>query len=98
MIDTFTSIGFDIKKNEIIICTDSGRPVRPLYYIMNDQQSWDRDLVKEKIQDESISWNQLTKGFGNKKSLEEDCKITLNKATTESLLRNASVLRIYRYF
>ena len=93
MIDTFTSIGFDIKKNEIIICTDSGRPVRPLYYIMNDQQSWDRDILKEKIQDDTISWNQLTKGFGNKKNLlEEDCKITLNKATTESLIRNASVL------
>ena len=93
MIDTFTSIGFDIKKNEIIICTDSGRPVRPLYYIMNDQQSWDRDLVREKILDKSISWNQLTKGFGNKKNLlEEDCKITLNKATTESLIHNASVL------
>ena len=36
---------------------------------------------------------QLTKGFGNKKNLlEEDCKITLNKATHESLLHNASVL------
>ena len=93
MIDTFTSIGFDIKKNEIIICTDSGRPVRPLYYIMNGIESWNRDILKQKIQDDTISWLQLTKGFGNKKNLlEEDCKITLNKATHESLLHNASVL------
>ncbi len=93
MIDTFTSIGFDIKKNEIIICTDSGRPVRPLYYIMNGIESWNRDILKQKIQEDTISWLQLTKGFGNKKNLlEEDCKITLNKATHESLLHNASVL------
>ena len=39
-----------------------------------------------------LFWSQLTKGFGNKKSLEEDCNITLNKATHESLLRNAAVL------
>ena len=42
---------------------------RPLYYIMNSQQSWDRDILKQKIQDGSITWNQLTKGFGNKKNL-----------------------------
>ena len=47
---------------------------------------WDRDILKQKINDNSISWNQLTKGFGNKKNLlEEDCKITLNKATLMSL-------------
>ena len=93
MIDTFTSIGFDIKKNEIIICTDSGRPVRPLYYIMNSLESWNRDILREKILDDTISWEQLTKGFGNKKNLlQEDCKITLNKATHESLLLNAAVV------
>ena len=94
MIDIFTSIGFDIKKNEIIICTDSGRPVRPLYYMMNGVESWNRDVLKEKLQDGSITWNNLTRGFGNKKNLleEEDCKITINKPVTESLIRNASVL------
>ena len=67
MIDIFTSVGFDIKKNEIIICTDSGRPVRPLYYIMNDTPSWDKDIFNEKIMNGSIKWNELIKGFGNKK-------------------------------
>ena len=61
MIDTFTSIGFDIKKNEIIICTDSGRPVRPLYYIMNGVQSWDRDILKEKLQNDSIILESIDK-------------------------------------
>ena len=93
MIDIFTSIGFNIKKNEIIIRTDSGRPVRPLYYIMNGIESWNRDILKEKITDKSITWNNLTKGFSNKKNLlETDCNITLNKATQESLISNASVL------
>ena len=49
MIDLYTSIGFNIRKNEIIICTDSGRSARPLYYIMNGIESWDRDILKEKI-------------------------------------------------
>ena len=93
MIDIFTSVGFDIKKNEIIICTDSGRPVRPLYYIMNDTPSWDKDIFNEKIMNGSIKWNELIKGFGNKKNiLEDDCNISINKNTVESLIRNASVL------
>jgi DNA-directed RNA polymerase II subunit RPB2 len=93
MIDIFTSIGFNIKKNEIIIRTDSGRPVRPLYYIMNGIESWNRDILRKKITDNSISWDNLTKGFSNKKNLlETDCNITLNKATQESLLANASVI------
>ena len=60
---------------------------------MNGVQSWDRDILKKKLQNDSITWSQLTKGFGNKKNLlEEDCNITLNSLTHESLLRNAAVL------
>ena len=30
MIDIYTSIAFNISRNELSICTDAGRPIRPL--------------------------------------------------------------------
>ena len=60
---------------------------------MNDTPSWDKDIFNEKIMNGSIKWNELIKGFGNKKNiLEDDCNISINKNTVESLIRNASVL------
>ena len=35
--------------NEIIICSDSGRPIRPLFYIMDNKLSYERELVENKL-------------------------------------------------
>ena len=66
IIPTFTSISFDYEHNEIYIYTDSGRLTRPIYYIDNNEKSYDRKDVIEMIQEEKISWQQIVSGFKNK--------------------------------
>jgi len=66
IIPTFTSISFDYENNEINIYTDSGRLTRPIYYIDNNEKSYDRKDVMEMIQEEKLSWQQIVTGFKNK--------------------------------
>ena len=92
MLDIFTSIAFNISRNEIIISTDGGRPVRPLYYMMNNQISYERENVQKAYAD-NISWRNITKGFGKRRDiLEENCKINVTQASVESLISNAAVV------
>ena len=94
MIDIYTSISFNIKKNEIIICTDAGRPMRPLFYIANGGVSYERENVMEKYQNNTITWDNIIYGFGasSRSALKEDCNITVTEKSIESLVRNASVV------
>ena len=66
IIPTFTSISFDYEGNEINIYTDSGRLTRPVYYIDNNEKSYDRKDILELIQEEKLSWQQIVSGFKNK--------------------------------
>ena len=92
MIDIYTSISFDVKNNEISICTDAGRPMRPLFYIMNDEISYERENVLKAYENDSITWENIVHGFGNKKKdiLEDDCKISITEKKIETLVKNAS--------
>ena len=94
MIDIYTSISFNIKRNEILICTDSGRPMRPLFYIMNDKLSYDREFILKKYDDDSITWKNIIYGFNNsdKNYLEEDCKINITTKSMESLIDKANIV------
>ena len=77
MIDIFTSISFDILKNEIIIFTDAGRLMRPLFYMMDQMISYERDNILERYENKTIEWNNITRGFNTPKdALEESCNIT----------------------
>ena len=65
IIDIYTSISFNTKKNEIIIWTDSGRPCRPLYYMHSDNVlSHERPEVKERFDGKKITFQQIVGGFG----------------------------------
>ena len=66
IIPTFTSISFDYEHNEINIYTDAGRLTRPVYYIDNNEKSYDRKNVLELIQEEKLSWQQIVSGFKKK--------------------------------
>ena len=94
MIDIYTSISFNIKKNEIIICTDAGRPMRPLFYISDGEISYERENVMEKYQNNTITWNNIIYGFdsSSRTALKEDCNIAVTEKSIESLVRNASVV------
>ena len=63
IIDIYTSIYFNIKKNEIIICSDAGRPIRPVFYIMDDELSYERENVLNKFENDTITWHEITRGF-----------------------------------
>ena len=66
IIPTFTSISFDYEHNEINIYTDAGRLTRPVYYIDNNEKSYDRKGILELIQEEKLSWQQIVSGFKKK--------------------------------
>ena len=71
IINTYTSISFNTKKNEIIVWTDSGRPCRPLFYMHSDNVlSHERPEIIAKFDTNKISFQQITKGFGNYKEFE----------------------------
>ena len=54
MIDIYTSLAFNIKK-EINICTDAGRPIRPLFYMMADNKiSYERKNVLNKYKNNNL--------------------------------------------
>jgi DNA-directed RNA polymerase II subunit RPB2 len=59
----YTSISFNKETNEISIYTDSGRLMRPIYYIENDKISFHKLLNREKDEDDDASWFQIVTGF-----------------------------------
>ena len=77
IIPTFASISFDYENNEINIYTDAGRLTRPVYYIDNNEKSYDRKDVLELIQEEKLSWQQIVSGF--KKKDDESFNFKSNK-------------------
>jgi DNA-directed RNA polymerase II subunit RPB2 len=84
IIDIYTSISFNTKKNEIIIWTDSGRPCRPLYYMHSDNVlSHERSDIKEKFDNKKISFKQIVGGFGNYELMD-------SKNAPDSLLKKQS--------
>lgn len=61
LIPLFTSISFDIRNNEINIFSDSGRLMRPIYYIDENKQ-----LSIKRFTD-SATWENMIIGFNKKK-------------------------------
>ena len=77
VIPVFTSISFDYEHNEVNIYTDAGRLTRPIYYIDNGMQSYNRKDFIDKLNDGSITWTQVVSGL--KKKLDEQFNIKNNK-------------------
>ena len=79
LLPIYTSISWNIKKNEIIIFTDSGRLCRPVFYVDDkNKASFKRKEVLEKISSKSFTWSNLISGFAKKKDENYDinsCKI-----------------------
>ena len=77
VIPVFTSISFDYERNEVYIYTDAGRLTRPVYYIDNGVQSYSRKDFVEKLNEGSITWEQVVSGL--KKKSDEGFNIKNNK-------------------
>lgn len=73
IIPIFTSVNWNIKRNEIIILTDGGRPMRPIFYVTRNVISWQKEGLAQKILTKNITWKELVMGFAPKK-IEVDVK------------------------
>lgn len=70
----FISVSFDIERNDIYIYSDSGRLMRPIYYISEGRLSFERKNIQDLIQRDKASWQQLTCGFKEKADEHFDSK------------------------
>ena len=69
LIPVYTSISWNIRRNEIHIYTDSGRMVRPVFYIDEHRKvSIKRENIKQLIDKNEYSWNDLVSGFLKKRA------------------------------
>jgi len=63
----YTSLSFDIERNEIYIYTDSGRLCRPIYFIENGKISYENSNIVNSLKEHSkwntISWENIVSGF-----------------------------------
>ena len=66
LIPTFTSISFDYERNEVNIYTDAGRLTRPIYYIEDEKESFNRRDVIDLFNSGKITWSQIVSGFKEK--------------------------------
>ena len=57
------SVSFDYSKNEIHIYTDSGRLTRPIYYMENGKESYNREKIRDLLFSNKITWSQILTGF-----------------------------------
>jgi DNA-directed RNA polymerase II subunit RPB2 len=86
IIPLFTSISFNYELNEIYIYTDAGRLSRPIYYIDNKSQSYNRKHVLELIENNKITWQQIVSGFKTKN--DDNFSFKLNKVYEVNELYN----------
>ncbi len=61
-----TSISFHYNNNEIFIYTDSGRLIRPIYYIDNKKESFNRKKFIELLNENEITWTKIVSGLKEK--------------------------------
>ena len=62
IIPSYTSISFRIQNKEIVIYTDSGRLIRPVYYTSEGKPSFQRPSIGKHLN----NWDELVAGFGEK--------------------------------
>ena len=83
IIPIYTSIQWNIEKDELIIFTDAGRLCRPVFYINKDTEkiSYDNSNVLDKLKANDFTWNELISGFLKKKDVNfsiDSCKLYEN--------------------
>jgi len=72
IIPASTSVSFDYENNEVYIYSDSGRLMRPIYYLdkkdINDfgKASFERKEILDKILEGEFTWQEIISGFKEK--------------------------------
>ena len=107
IINIYTSIVFDIKNKEIVICNDAGRLTRPVFKVKNNELLITKDIMLM-IQKKQVKWDDLLVNHKFEDSIIEyidsveqnSSLISINKKrlidAKESMI-NKSSSNIYRY-
>ena len=66
IIPVYTSVAFDYRRKVVSIFTDSGRLTRPIYYVEDSKISYERKAVLEKLNNGTITWENIISGFKTK--------------------------------
>ena len=99
-IPIYTSYSWNINDNLIEFYTDSGRLIRPLFYIENNTSSVNDKQLISKIKNKDFKWNDLVCGF-NKKKIDDfdingnkfyDIKELYGEKKEEELIKNLCVI------
>ena len=78
IIDTFTSISWNILRNEIIIFTDAGRPCHPVAILDNEKNElYMAQEIQSLIESKELSWNKLILGLKPNPGKLDDCSINV---------------------
>ena len=67
LFNIFVSIHWNIRRGEILIQTDAGRPCHPMVPILGDEMSYEKGDIIDKLDDGKISWNDCLLGTGKRK-------------------------------
>ena len=78
IIDTFTSIYWNIKLNEIFISTDSGRCCHPVAILEDGEELFMKPSILSLIENKTLSWNKLILGLKEDNGTMEDCSIKID--------------------
>ena len=63
VIHVYTSIVWNIKEMSILLNTDAGRCIRPLYNVDENSQLLLNKSILERMDKKELSWKQLTQGW-----------------------------------
>jgi DNA-directed RNA polymerase beta subunit len=78
----YTSVRFDILRNEFHVNTDSGRPCRPLIHIQDNQINYYRPNIVDLFKNGKYTFKQLISGFMEDKSkIKRDMPLELLQET-----------------
>ena len=92
LIYLYSSILFDIKRNEIQIWLDAGRLCRPLFYIDAEGPSFKNKSFIDKFNKDDITWNDMTCGFNKKLNQLDKYSIYEEKISDKVLIENRGII------
>jgi len=64
LFNIFTSIRWNIERDEILIQTDAGRPCHPLFHVEGDRLSYENESIMGKLKDGTLTWTRCLTGTG----------------------------------
>ena len=67
LINPYISIRWNIERQELSILTDAGRPSHPLFHVNGNVISYQQDVIMDKIESNSLTWEECITGLAKKK-------------------------------